>query len=97
MKNKLLFFLPSVLLTLVTLIWYCYEDGRWYQYRSEPMFSPLLILHLLMPVFYFAAFVVSLVRVRKNGSGVFYVASSIVMVLLCTFGFIVFLVYTSGR
>lgn len=99
MKKKILFFLPAVILTALTLFWLFYKDGRWYDYRSEWPFEPLLVLHLAMPLFYVVAGIVNLVRVlgkKKKGSELFYIISSIIMTVACFVGLLTFIVFTSG-
>lgn len=98
MKKKIFFILPPVLLAIVTWIWLFYKDGRWYYYRQEWPFMPLMILHLLFPLFYLVAGVVSLVRLigKKGGSTVFYLVSSIILTIVCFIGFIAYGIFTSG-
>ena len=99
MKKKILFFLPAVILTALTLFWLFYKDGRWYDYRSEWPFGPLMVLHLAMPLFYLVAGIVNLVRVlskKKKGSELFYIISSVIMTAACFVGLLAFLVFTSG-
>ena len=100
MKNKIKFILPPIILAIVTLIWYLCPGGRWYYYRNELPFYPLFILHILMPVFYAAAFIVSVVRqIRRDtrsSSNLFYLISSAVLSIVCFIGFVVFGIFTSG-
>ncbi len=99
MKKKLLFFLPAVLLTAITLFWLFYKDGRWYDYRSEWPFGPLLSLHLVMPLFYAVAGIVNLVMLltkKKKGAVIFYLIASIIMTIVCFVELMAFIVFTSG-
>ena len=99
-KNKILFFIPPVILAAITLIWLFYEDGRWYGYNQEWQWGPLLVMHLLFPVFYFVVFIVMIIRHvskdKRSSSDVFYIVSSIVMTVLCFVGLLSFLIFTSG-
>ena len=52
-RNKILFFIPPVVLAVITWLWLFLVDGRWYSYKQEWPFLPLLILHLLFPLFYY--------------------------------------------
>ena len=51
-KDKILFVLPPFVLALLAIIWYVRADGRWYTYRSEWEFLPLLACHLVMPLYF---------------------------------------------
>ncbi len=100
MKKKIFFILPPVLIAIITWIWLFYEDGRWYTYREEWPWTPLLFVHLILPLFYFIMFIIRLIRhINKNTrseSDVFYIVSSIIMTVICTVGLFVFLIFTSG-
>ena len=100
MKKKLAFILSPVVLAIVTLIWLFYKDNRWYTYRQEWQFEPLLVLHLLFPLFYLVMLIVMIVKhanpKTRADSDVFYIIASIVMNVLCFFGFLFFLIFTSG-
>ena len=98
--KKILFIISPLILAILTWIWLFYEDGRWYQYRQEWPWGPLLVLHLLFPVFYLVMFIVRLVRhCNKNtrtDSDIFYIVSSIILSFMCFVGMLVFLIMTSG-
>ncbi len=100
MKNKILFFIPPVVLAVITWIWLFYEDGRWYYYRQEWQWMPLLLLHLIVPLVYLVVLIVRIIRhVNKDtrtSSDTFYIVSSIVMSLVCFVGLFTFLIFTSG-
>ncbi|MCR4807652.1 MAG: hypothetical protein K5857_08235 [Lachnospiraceae bacterium] len=99
-RNKILFFLPPVILAVITWLWLFLVDGRWYSYKQEWPFLPLLLLHLLMPLFYFIMFIVRIVkhinRNTRSGSDVFYIVSSIILTLACIIGLFTFFIFTSG-
>lgn len=99
-RNRILFILPPPILAVITWIWLFYKDGRWYYYRQEWPFTPLFVLHFLLPAFYLIMFLVFLVKhINKNtrASGdIFYIISSIILVVLCTIGLLSFLIFTSG-
>lgn len=99
-RNKLLFLLPPVLLAVITWIWLFYSNDRWYSYKQEWPFMPLLIMHLLFPLFYPVMLIVRIIRhINKNtrsDSDVFYIVSSIIMTILCGVGLLAFLIFTSG-
>ena len=100
MKKKILFIIPPVILAVITLIWLFYETDRWYTYRQEWPFLPLLLLHFLFPAFYFVAFIVRLVmhfnRNKRSPADVYYIVSSIVLSVACFVGLLTFLIFTSG-
>ena len=102
MKNKILFFIPFVSLTLITLIWYFYKDDgrRWYHYREEFLFLPLQFLHIIMPLFYLIAFIVFLVRqidkTTRSESNIFYLVASPFLALTSFGALCAFFVFTSG-
>ena len=100
MKKKVLFVMPPVILAAVTLIWLFYKDGRWYYYHQEWQWTPLFVLHLLLPIFYLVMLIVSIVRNagrgKRESSGVFYIVASIVLMAACAVGLLVFLIFTSG-
>ena len=100
MKKKIQFLVPPVILAVVTLIWLFYKDGRWYSYRQEWPWGPLFVMHLLFPLFYLVALIVSIIRHcnkdKRSSSDAFYIASSIVMSALCFIGLLTFLIFTSG-
>ncbi|MBO4458107.1 MAG: hypothetical protein J5802_10340 [Butyrivibrio sp.] len=91
MSNKLKFFLPPIVLAVITWIWLFYEKGRWYTYRSEPLYAPLLILHILVPIYYFVVFIK---QIGTNNH--FYKVSSGILFFLTLFGALIFMVFTSG-
>ena len=97
---KILFLVPPVLLAAITLVWLFYEDGRWYSYKLEWQWMPLFLIHLLLPVFYLVALIVRIIRhvnkEKRSSSDVFYIASSIVLSVVCFIGLFVFLIFTSG-
>ena len=99
-KDKILFILPPVILAIVTLIWYFVPDGRWYHYRDEWEFLPLLICHLIMPVYYFVRLIIATVmQIKKDTrstSNIFYTAASAILCFLCVGGLFTFLIFTSG-
>ena len=100
MKKKLLFFAPPVVLAVITMIWLFHEDNRWYYYRQEWPFEPLLLMHFLFPLLYVIALVVMIVRHinkdKRSSSDVFYIVSSIAMTVVCFVGLVFFLIFTSG-
>ena len=100
MKNKILFFLSPIVLALITCIWLFYKDGRWYSYRQEWLWLPLMLVHLLLPLFYLTVLIVRIIRhINKNkrsDSDIFYIISSIVMMIVCSIGWLTFLIFTSG-
>lgn len=99
-NDKIKFILPPVILVIVTLIWYFVPDGRWYHYRDEWQFLPLLIGHLIMPVYYFVRLIIATVmQIKKDtrsSDNIFYIAASAVLCFLCVGGLFTFLIYTSG-
>ena len=97
MKNKIKFILPPIILAIVSLIWYFGGDGRWYDYRDEVMFMPLMILHVALPIFYLIALIVNIVRPKESSKHkVFYIVSSIVLMIVTFFGLLLFGIMTSG-
>ena len=98
--NKLLFILSPVILAVITCIWLFYKDDRWYYYKQEWPFTPLLVLHFLFPLFYFVMFIVKIIRHinknTRNDSDIFYIVSSIILTFVCGVGLLVFLIFTSG-
>ena len=100
MKKKILFIIPPVVLAVITIIWLFYTDGRWYSYKQEWPWGLLFVMHLLFPLFYFVALIVRILRHvnkdKRSSSDAFYIVSSIVMSVVCFFGFITFLIFTSG-
>ena len=99
-KNKILFILSPVILAIITCIWLFYKDDRWYTYKQEWPFIPLLCMHLLFPLFYVIMFIVRLIRhINRNtrsDSDIFYIVSSIILTVICGVGLLVFLIFTSG-
>lgn len=99
-KNKIMFFAAPVILAVITLIWLFYKDGRWYYYRQEWPYGPLLALHLLFPVFYLGVFVVRIIRhfneYTRSSSDMFYIVSSVILSVICFGALLSFLVFTSG-
>ncbi len=100
MKKKVLYLLPSVILAVITWIWLFYKDGRWYTYHLEWPCIPLMILHMLLPLFYAVMFVVWLIRhlnkkTRKE-SDIYYLLVSVGLTVACTIGLLAFLMFTSG-
>lgn len=99
-RNKILFIMPPVILAVITWLWLFLVDGRWYSYREEWPFLPLLIMHLLFPLFYFIAFIVRIIKLinkkTRSGSDVFYIVSSVIMTIACIVGLFTFFVFTSG-
>ena len=100
MKKKILFFVPPVILAVITFIWLFYKDGRWYYYRQEWPFGPLLLMHFLLPLFYIITLIVMIIRHinkdKRSTSDVFYIVSSIVLTVVCFVGLVSFLIFTSG-
>ncbi len=100
MKKKIMFIAGPFILAIITAIWMFYKDGRWYYYRQEWEWLPLLVLYFLFPIFYLIAFLVSLIRVirkeKSSSSDVFYIASSIIMSAVSIMAFILFFFFTSG-
>ncbi len=99
-RNRILFILPPVIIAVLTWVWLFHEDGRWYHYREEWPWGPLLVFHLLFPVFYLIIIIVRLVRhINRNtrtDSDIFYIVSSIILSFVCFVGLLVFLIMTSG-
>ena len=99
-RNKIIFVAPPIVLTILTLIWYFGKDGRWYSYREEWEFIPLLICHMIMPLFYFVSLIVATVRQinesTRSKSNIFYIVASAVLWLGCGFGYLIFIIFTSG-
>ena len=99
-KNKIKFVLPAVILFVFTVIWYIPGD-RWYHYREEWLYTPLSILHFLMPLFYGMAFFVFLVRQidrsTRSNDNLFYLITSIILSITRTIGLFIFLIMTCGR
>ena len=99
-KKKILFVLPPIILTALTLIWYFKEDGRWYDYHNEWECLPLLICHMLMPLFYFVWIIIATVRQinksTRSNDNIFYLVASIILWLSCGVGLFFFIVFTSG-
>ena len=100
MKKKIFYILSPVILAVITCIWLFYKDNRWYTYRQEWPFGPLFVLHLLFPLFYLVMFVIMLIRQisknKRSDSNVFYMLSSVILTVVCTVGFFVFMIFTSG-
>ena len=100
MKKKILFLMPAVILATITLIWLFYEDGRWYSYNQEWQWGPLLVMHLLFPLFYFVMFIVRIIRHvnkdKRTSSDAFYIVASIIMSVVCSVGLLLFLIFISG-
>lgn len=100
MKNKILFIVSPIILAVITWIWLFYDSSRWYTYRQEWPWTPLFVMHLLFPVFYLIALIVSIIRHAKkdtrSSSNLFYIISSIVMGCLCFVGLLTFAIFTSG-
>ena len=98
--KKIGFVLPSVILTITTWIWLFYKDGRYYHYRNEPLFFPLVCLHLVIPIFYFVSMIVSIVRQinqeTRSSSNLFYLIASILLWLFGIVGILSFMIITSG-
>ena len=99
-RKKILFILAPTVLAAITSIWLFYKDGRWYTYRDEWPFGPLLVLHLLFPLFYLSVLVVTTMRhvnkKTREKTDVFYTVSSIIMTVVCCLGLLAFLIFTSG-
>ena len=99
-RNKILFIASPVILAIITIIWLFYKDGRWYTYRQEWPWGPLLVLHLLFPLFYIISLIVTIIRHlnkdKRSSSDVFYIVSSIIMSVVCFVGLLTFLIFTSG-
>ncbi len=100
MKHKIIFLCPPIVLAIVTCTWLFYKDGRWYTYRQEWPWYPLLFLHLALPLFYLIAFIVVMIRhfnkAKRSSSDTFYIVTSIVMNVICCIGLLVFMIFTSG-
>ncbi|MCR5673154.1 MAG: hypothetical protein K6F87_05510 [Lachnospiraceae bacterium] len=100
MKRKIMFLIPPAILAVITNIWLFYKDDRWYYYRQEWPFMPLLVMHFLFPLMYLAALIVMIIKHinkdKRTSSDVFYIISSIVMSVLCFAGLLLFLIFTSG-
>ena len=100
MKKKFAFLSPSIILAALTLLWLFYKNGRWYTYREEWPFLPLLILHLAQPLYYLISCIMAIIRhFTKSGRQVsygFYIVASAIMIFVSTIGLFVFLIFTSG-
>jgi hypothetical protein len=100
MKNKILFFLSPIAVAMITWIWLFYKDDRWYYYRQEWPWLPLMLIHLLLPLFYLTVLIVRIIRHanknKRSDSDIFYIISSIVMIIASTIGLLSFLIFTSG-
>ncbi|SNU09786.1 hypothetical protein SAMN06297422_13027 [Lachnospiraceae bacterium] len=100
-RDKILFILPPIVLALLTIIWYVRADGRWYSYRSEWEFLPLLACHLIMPLYYLVRLIIAIVKQidvsTRSSENTFYIVASAILWLGCGFGVLVFLIFTSGR
>ena len=100
MKKKIGFVLPPIILTILTWIWLFYKDGRYYEYNNEFLFLPLFFLHFALPIFYFIAMIVSIVRLTnpatRTMSNVFYLITSIIFWLFGVVGLIAYFIITSG-
>lgn len=61
---------------------------------------PLFFMHLLMPLFYFASLIVSIVkgisRNKDKKPDAFYLVSSVIMTAVCVMALFVFIAFTSG-
>ncbi len=99
-RNKILFVAPPIVLTILTLIWLFRKDGRWYTYRDEWEFIPLLICHIIMPLFYFVSLIVVTIRQinesTRSASNIYYIVASAILWLGGGFGFLLFIIFTSG-
>ena len=99
-KDKIIFVLPPFVLTLLTIIWYVWADGRWYTYRSEWEYLPLLACHLIMPLYYLVRLIIAIVKQinvsTRSSENIFYIVASAILWLVCGFGLFVFLIFTSG-
>ena len=99
-RDKILFILPPIVLALLTIIWYVRADGRWYSYRSEWEFLPLLACHLIMPLYYLVRLIIAIVKQidvsTRSSENTFYIVASAILWLGCGFGVLVFLIFTSG-
>ena len=100
MKKKIGFVLPPIILAILTWIWLFYKDGRYYEYNNEFLFKPLFFLHFVLPIFYFIAMIVSIVRLinpaTRTMSNVFYLITSIIFWLFGVVGLIAYFIITSG-
>ncbi|SEQ97027.1 hypothetical protein SAMN02910369_02776 [Lachnospiraceae bacterium NE2001] len=98
--KKIVFILPPIVLALLTIIWYCWKDGRWYTYRNEWEFLPLFVCHLLMPLFYFVWIIIAAIRQinesTRSNDNIFYLVASIILWLSCGVGLFFFFIFTSG-
>ena len=98
--KKVLFIISPVILAIVTLIWLFYEDGRWYTYRQEGLWGPLLVMHVLFPVFYLVVMIVMIIKhvnqKTRSDSDIVYIICSIIMNAVCFTGLLAFLIFTSG-
>jgi len=99
-KEKILFVAPPIILALLTCIWYFGTKGRWYHYREKLAYKPLLVCHLIMPLYYLVRLIIASVKQSnvntRSSSNVFCIVVSIILCLLCIVGLFVFLVFTSG-
>ena len=101
LKEKITFILPPFILALLTIIWYVRADGRWYTYREEWEFLPLLLCHVIMPIYYLVRLIIATIKQinvsTRSNENIFYIVASAVLWILCGFGFFVFVIFTSGR
>lgn len=99
-RNRIFFLLPPVILTVVTCIWYFYDSSRWYSYRQEFLWGPLLFLHVVFPLLYFVAGIVCVIKRigsgEKKSPGIFYIVASFILTFCCFIGLVTFLLMTSG-
>ncbi len=99
-RDKILFIIPPIILAVLTLIWYFCKDGRWYSYKEEWEYLPLLACHAIMPVYYFIRLIIAVVKQinasTRSSSNIFYIVDSAVLWIGCSFGLIVFFIFTSG-
>ena len=100
LKKKILFLLPPFILALLTLIWLFYENGRWYTYRNEWEFLPLVICHVIMPLYYFIRLIIATIKQinvsTRSRDNIFYIIASAILWLGCGLGLFIFMIFTSG-
>ena len=89
-KDKIIFVLPPFVLALLTIIWYVWADGRWYTYRSEWEYLPLLACHFIMPLYYLVRLIIAIVKQinvsTRSSENIFYIVASAILWLVCKCG-----------
>jgi uncharacterized membrane protein YozB (DUF420 family) len=98
--KRLKLFIPPVVLAVITFIWLFCREGRWYTYHQEWPWVPLLILHILMPLYYLVMCIVTIVKHankdKRTEHDMFNIIGSAVMIFVCCVGLLIYLIFTSG-